>query len=123
ERGNADLDKLQTPRHERLVEAVGEFAAEPREKEERRDQRRAGQRDQSSRVRARDLEQNDEDERRLEEVVAKGREELAPEQGRETSRRHQGRGHGSPAVGVYSRRSLAGRARLGDAGIQRQGAP
>ena len=115
ERGNADLGELQALRHERLVVAVGEFAAESRKKEERRNQRCAGQRDQCFRVGTRDLEQNDEDERRLEEVVAEGREELAPEQGRETSRRHQGRGHGSPAVGACSRDSLAARARLGDA--------
>ena len=115
ESGDADLGELQALRHERLVVAVGEFAAESREQEERRDQRRAGKRDQCFRVRARDLEQNDEDERRLEEVVAKGREELAPEQRRETSRRHQGRRHGSPAVSARCRNSLAARARLGDA--------
>src|SRR5208282_6018083 len=115
ERGDADLRELQALRHERLVVAVGELAAESREKEERRDQRRAGKRDQCFRVGARDLEQNDEYQRRFEEVVAKGREELAPEQRRETSRRHQGRRHSSPAVSACSRNSLAARARLGDA--------
>ena len=45
-RGDADLGEFQPLRHQRLVVAVGEFAAEAGEEEERRDQRRAGKRDQ-----------------------------------------------------------------------------
>ncbi len=62
---------------------------------------------------AADLEQYEKDQSGLEEVIAKGGEELAPEQGREASRRHQGRGHNSPAVGLsvlapgYFRRTWA----------------
>ena len=48
----ADLGELQPPRDDRLVVAVGQLAAEPGEEEERRDEHRAGQRDQ--RLRARD---------------------------------------------------------------------
>jgi hypothetical protein len=44
------------------------------------------------------LKQNKKDERGLEEIVTERREKLAPEQRREASRRHQGRGHDSPAV-------------------------
>ena len=51
ERGNTDLDKLQALRHEGLVVAVGEFAPEPREKEEWSNQCCAGKRDQCFRVR------------------------------------------------------------------------
>ena len=38
ERRDRDLDKLQPLRHDRLVEAVGDLAAEPGEEEERRDE-------------------------------------------------------------------------------------
>ena len=51
--GDEDLRKLQPLRHQGLVVAVGEFAAEPREKEERRDQRGTGKRDQDAGVGAR----------------------------------------------------------------------
>ena len=87
--GGADLGELDALRHQGLVVTVGQFAAEPGEKEERRDQRRAGKRDQHRRIGAGHLEQNDEDQRRLEEVIAEGRKELAPEQRREAARRHQ----------------------------------
>ena len=47
----ADLRKLQPLRHHRLVEAVGELAAEAGEEEERRDEDGAGERDQRPRRR------------------------------------------------------------------------
>jgi len=77
EHSGADLDELDALRHQRLVVAVGEFAAETRQEEERRDQRGAGNRDQHFGIRTGDLEQDDEDQRGLEEVVAECREELA----------------------------------------------
>ena len=96
--GNGDLEQLQALRHQSFVVAVGKFAAEARKQKERKDQRCAGKRDQCPGIGAADLEQNEKDQRGLEKIVAERREELAPEQGRETSRRHQGRGHGSSAV-------------------------
>ena len=98
ERGGADLGELDALRDPRFVVAVGEFAAEPRQEEERRDDGGAGERNQDLGIGAGDLGQNDEDECRLEEVVAERREELTHEQGRETARRHQGLKHRSPAV-------------------------
>ena len=53
ERGGADLDELDALRDPGLVVAVGEFAAEAGEKEERSDERRAGKRDQGARIRRR----------------------------------------------------------------------
>ena len=52
---------------------------------------------------AADMEQDEEDQRVLEEIVAEGREELAPEQGREAPRHQQRRGHGSPAGSKWAR--------------------
>ena len=51
--GGADLGELQAPRDDRLVEAVGQLAAEAGEEEERADEHRAGERDQRLGVRAR----------------------------------------------------------------------
>ena len=121
-RGNADLDEFQTLRHQSLVETVCEFAADTGKEEERSDQRGAGKRDQRLGVAAGDVEQNEKDQRGLEEVVAEGGEELAPEQGRETSRRHQGRRHGSPAV-PSAEFILDGRASLGDVNSRDNGKP
>ena len=89
EQRGADLGELDALGDQGLVVAVGKLAAEPGQKEERRDQRRAGERDQRRRIGAGGLEQNDEDERGLEKIVAEGREKLAPEQRRETAGRHQ----------------------------------
>src|SRR5271155_5722505 len=88
-RGDADLAKLQALGDERLVVAIGKFAAKTGKKKERRDQSRAGKRDQGCRIGAADLEKNDKDKRGLEKVVAKRREKLTPEQRRETARRQQ----------------------------------
>ena len=44
--GDRDLGELQPLRHERLVVAVGDLAAERRQDEERKDEDRAGKRDQ-----------------------------------------------------------------------------
>ena len=123
DRGDGDLGELEPLRHQGLVVAVGELAAEAGQEKERGDQRRASERDQGFGIGARNLEQDDEDQRGLEEVVAECREELAPEQGRETSRGHQGRGHGSPRLLPRQLRprqpspaaSLVGGTRLGDA--------
>ncbi len=98
EAGGAHLDKLDALRQQRLVVAVGKFAAEPRQEEERRDDGGAGKRNQRSRIGAGDLRQNDEAERGFEETVAEGREELAKEQRRKTAARHQGFKHRSPAL-------------------------
>src|ERR1700761_8148012 len=93
DRRGADLDKLDALRDKRLVVAVGELAAEAGEKKERRDQRRAGKRDQHRRIGTGNREQDDEDQRGLEKIIAEGGEELAPEQRRETARGHQRHGH------------------------------
>ena len=95
EAGGADLGKLQTPRQDGHVVAVGKLAADAGEEEERADEYRAGERHQRLGVRTRDLEQDQKDERVLEEVVVEGREELAPEQRREAARGHQRVGHGA----------------------------
>src|SRR5271155_3048843 len=101
--GGAKLDELDALRDKALVVAVGELAAEPGQEEERRDQRRAGERDERRGIGAGGREQNDEDERGLEKIVAEGGAELAPEQRRETARRHQGHGHAVLAVRLPDR--------------------
>ena len=53
DRGDADLGELQPLRHQGLVVAVGELAAEAGQEEERRDERRAGERDQGLGIGAR----------------------------------------------------------------------
>src|SRR5215471_6512081 len=102
--GDADLDKLEPPRHHGLVEAVGELAAEGGEKEVRRDENRGGERDERLGVGAADMEQDQEDQCVLEEIVAERREKLGPEQGREAPRHQQRRGHGSPAGSKWAAR-------------------
>src|SRR5262249_45431601 len=95
--GNADLAEFESPRHHRLVVAIGELAAQRREEEVRRNENRGGKRDQRLGVGAADMEQNEKDQRVLEEVVAERREKLGPEQGREAPRHQQRRGHGFSA--------------------------
>ena len=113
QRRDGDLEQLKPPRDDRLVEAVGHLAADTREEEERHDEGGAGKLNQCPRIFGADMEQDEKDQRGLEEVVAERREGLAPEQRRKTARRHQGRGHGSPAV-FLTRHILAGRATIGD---------
>ena len=69
-----------------LVVAVGEFAAEGRQDEHRHDQRGAGERHQSAAFRGAELEQNQDDQRVLDEVVAERGKELANEDRYEASR-------------------------------------
>ena len=93
---DADLDEFQPLRDHRLVEAVGDLAAERRQEEIGRDEHRAGERDQRIGRAAVDVGQDQEDQRVLQEIVVERREELAPEQRRETARQQQrlGFGHG-----------------------------
>ena len=86
-------------RDDRLVEAVGDLAAQPRQEEERADEHRRRQRHQRLAVTDARREQDQEHQRVLEEVVVEGREELAPEQRREAAGRHQGAGHRSNPLG------------------------
>ena len=94
EPGDADLDELEPLRHQAPCRSG------------RRVRRRAPERKKNGAIKVApasvirasesapaDLEQNDEDQRGLEEIVAERRKELAPEQRREAARRHQGRGH------------------------------
>ena len=90
---SADLGELDALRDPGLVVTVSQFAAEPGEKKERGNQRGAGERDQDGRIGAGHLEQDDENQRRLEKIVTECRKELAPEQRREAARRHQGQRH------------------------------
>ncbi len=85
-RGGADLGELQPLRHHGLVELVGELAAQCREDQEGQDEDGAGEADQSLPFGSRHLEQDQEDDRVLQDVVSEGREELGPEQRRETTR-------------------------------------
>src|SRR5207249_9945189 len=78
---------------QRFVKAVGHLAAEGREKEVGRDEDRRRKLDQDPGGRAADLEQNEEDQRLLEEIVAERRKELGPEQRRKPARQQQGRRH------------------------------
>ena len=96
--GDGDLEQLQSARHNGFVETVGDLAANAGQKEERECQRRGCELDQGAGLGLAEPEQQHKDQRLLEEVVAERRESLAPEQRRKTSRRHQGRRHGSPAV-------------------------
>ena len=84
--GDRDLDHLQPLRDHRLVEAVGNLAAERRQKEIGRDEDRAGQRDQRVAMRTVDLagsgmdaKQDQKDNRVLQQIIVERREELAPE--------------------------------------------
>src|SRR5262249_20377731 len=90
ERRHANLGKLDALRDHGLVVAVGHLAAEGREEEIREDEYRRGKRDQHMGGGARDLEQDQKDQRLLEEVVAERREKLGPEQRRKAPRREQG---------------------------------
>src|SRR5205823_8653509 len=85
----ADLGQLDTLGDERLIVAVRQLAAESGQKEKRRDQGGARNRDQDRRIGARHFVQDDEDQSGFEEIIAEGGEELAKEQRRETARRHQ----------------------------------
>jgi hypothetical protein len=87
-RGDGDLDELQALRHDRLVVSVGDLAAERGEEEVRRDEDRAGKRDQRLAFRS-DMEQDQEYDRVFQEVVVKGGKELTPEQRREAPGQHQ----------------------------------
>ncbi len=60
---DGDLGKLEALGDERLVVAVGHLAAEAGQKEIRRDENRAGERDQRLAVRPAELKQDEEDER------------------------------------------------------------
>ena len=67
-----------------LVEPVGDLAAERRQDEERKDENRAGERNQRFGIVAGQFEQDQEYQRVLEEIVVERAEKLAPEQRRET---------------------------------------
>src|SRR6516225_10001093 len=82
----ADFGELQPSRHQRLVEAISELAAEGRQQKKRRDKNAARQCHQRLGCLAADLEQDQQGERVLQEIVVEGREELAPEQWREAPR-------------------------------------
>src|SRR5262245_4614468 len=96
--GDADLDELQTLRHARLVEPVGDLAAERGQDEERKNEYCARERDQRLGILGGELEQDQERERVLQEVVVEGAEELAPEQRRKPPRDHQFGKHRWPRV-------------------------
>jgi hypothetical protein len=127
----AHLGELDTLRNPRFVVAIGEFAAEPREEEERGDQRRAGECYQYSRIGAGNFEQDDKDKRCLEEIVAESRKELTPKQRREAALRHEGRGHVSSVVGLPAVRraprlldgSLDAAGGVGDAAVRAKDPP
>ena len=86
---------------QRFVVAVGEFTAETGEEKVRSDENCAGELNQGRGIGAGNLIDDQEAERRLEEVVAERGEELTREQRRETARRHQGLEHRSPAVCLH----------------------
>ena len=91
--------ELQPLRHDRLVVAVGDLAAERRQEEIRRDEHRRRERDEGFGRRAADLEQDQEHQGVLQEIVAERREELAPEQRREAAGQQEGLGCGRRWVG------------------------
>ncbi len=117
--GDGDLEQLQSAGHNGLVEAVGDLAAKTGEEKEREGERRGRELDQRAGFGLAEPEQQNEDQRLLEKVIAERGERLAPEQRRKTSRRHQGRSHSSPTVESRFRGGiLDGRHRLGDAGLE-----
>ena len=104
---DADFDELQPLCDQRLVVAVGDFAAERGQEEIRRDENGTGKRDQRPAILTDQLVQNQKDERVLQKVVVERGEELRPEQRREAPRQHQKAGfrvrffvHGSNAATV-----------------------
>src|SRR5689334_14708016 len=91
--GHEDLAKLQPLRHDRLVVAIGDLAAEGGQDEIRQDENGARELDQRLGIRAGQLEHDQDDQRVLEEVVIERTEELAPEERCEPPGGHEVREH------------------------------
>jgi hypothetical protein len=85
----ADFSELQPSRNQRLIEPIGELAAEGRQQKERCDKNAARQCHQRLGCLAADLEQDQQGERVLQEIVVKSREELTPKQRREAPGREE----------------------------------
>src|SRR6202011_4634866 len=92
--GCADLAELQPAGDDRLVEAIGELAAESGKNKKRSNQDRPAQSGQDFPAGGAELEHNQDDQRIPEEIVVEGGEELAPEDRREAPRAHQSAEHG-----------------------------
>ena len=86
---NADFDKLEPLRDQSLVIAVCDLAADRGQEEIRRDENRAGERDQRPAICAAELIQDEKRQRVLEKIVVERGKELRPEQRREAPRQHQ----------------------------------
>ena len=82
---DGDLRDAEPAHDARLVIFVGEFAADRRQKKERRDEGRAGERNERRAALGR-MRQDQENQGVLQEIVVEGGEELTPEQWRETPR-------------------------------------
>ncbi|CDX61376.1 hypothetical protein MPL1032_390012 [Mesorhizobium plurifarium] len=95
EAGRGDLGEFQPTCDERLVEAVGDLAAQRRKQQEGGHEDGAGQRHQRRGLILRQGEENEEHQRVLQEIVVEGREELRPEERREAPRHHQMGVHGN----------------------------
>ncbi len=94
ERRGPHLGKLHALRDFGFIEAVGELAAERRQKEGRQYEQGSRERRGGASFLFAELEEHDKRQRVLEEVVAERGEELAPKHGRETPRPHQRGDHG-----------------------------
>ncbi len=106
--GDKNFKKFQPLRHPRLVVAVGQFAAERRQEEIRRDKNGARQRDQRLRAGA-PAEQDQKDQRGFEKIIVECREKLAPEQRRKAPRQHQRERHCPSMAKSRPRRCLTGK--------------
>lgn len=100
----ADLGEFQPAGNERLVEAVGDLAAQRRQEQERRHEHGAGQRDQRGGLIGSQCEEDQEHQRVLEEIVVESGQKLRPEERREAPRKHEMRVHGVVPFGGTTRR-------------------
>lgn len=68
----ADLGELNAPRNHRLVEAIGELAAQSREKKEGRNEKRARHCDERFGIRSCEPVKNEKNQRVFQEIVVEG---------------------------------------------------
>ena len=98
DRDREEFDELEPAGDERLVVAVGEFAADCRQDEGRQDEQRRRKLDQRIRMDHRHRIEQQCNDRHLEEGVVEGREKLAPEKRRELAALQKRAAHGGTSA-------------------------
>ena len=90
---NEDLREFEPPGDQRLVMRIGDLAAERGQGDRRQDEDDQREQDLEARILSPEAEENEHRQHVADEIVVERGEELAPEQRREPSRRHQGPEH------------------------------